>query len=341
MAMFDWLRGRKRANGSDDESTRAAVERIVQLSNPRLRFARNYTRRLAPAVRTAMAYARELVARAVPAREGNASTWQAEPCIRCFFATAQDLAAAFSRSPEVRGWFDHNPGAQEICAVLSMELVERRILGVALEGGVLRRDVPQTTVSFTDYRVRICAGTEAELWEDLERRIVDQLALAAIATVTHDESRREALEQERALLRTRLRLLQSKGAGLSGLGLRVNPQLGELGRVQMDLALNEENLRSLAAGSEGLEHQVEKLQLVLGNPAEHFNVASRRIRVDNMNIMLPENSTEPGATLDLQVAKVPIPDGPPELRTFVLVRFRRAELLPRGELLSQAARMLH
>jgi hypothetical protein len=56
---------------------------------------------------------------------------------------------------------------------------------------------------------------------------------------------------------------------------------------------------------------------------------------------LSEDSTAPGETLELQVARIPIPDGPPEFRTFVLVRFPRAALLPRGELLSEAARLLH
>jgi hypothetical protein len=339
MGIFDWLRTRGE-NTADDDYAAETLERIVQLANPRLRFARNYKKRLTRSVRSAMEYATQLIGSAAPARDASKGSWQTDPCIRAFFATAEDLGAIFSRSPDVRTWFWQNPGAQELCAVLSMQLVERRVLGAGIEGGVLRHDVAQTTVSFTDHRVRICAASEAELRKDLERRVVDQLALTAIATAADDQLRRAALEQERALLRTRMRLLDAKGAGLSGLALRVDPEQGQLARIQMELAQNEANLRSLAAGFEGLEHQLEQLTRVLASPAEHFSVSARRIRVDNMNIMQPEGSTGPCATLDLQIARVPVPDAPPEVRTFVLVHFPRAELLHKGELFSDAARMV-
>jgi hypothetical protein len=340
--IIQWVRElRAQRRSADDDDMEATFERIVQLSNPRLRYARGYKARLRPAVRTAIGHARYLLESVPAACEASTNAWQTNPCIRSFFAAAQDLAKAFTRSAEVRTWFAQNPAAHEIFAVLSMQLVERRVLGIALEAGVLRRDVPQTTVSFGDYRTRMCAATEVALRSDVERRIVDQLALTAIANVANDGSRRDALEQECALLRTRLRLLDAKGAGLSGLALRVDPGRGELSRLQMELAQNEANLRSIAAGFEGLERQLDELVRVLGAPTEHFSLAHRRVRVDNMNIVLPDDSTLPGAALDLQIARIPIPGGPPEFRTFIFVRFPRAELLQKSELLSEAAQMLH
>src|SRR5690349_8385027 len=197
MSISDWFRrGRHAKAGANGRETAETLERIVQLTNPRLKFARRYRTRLTPAVETAMRYAHELVAGAPPACEASAASWQSDPCMRAFFATADDLARAFSRSAELRAWFEANGACSEVCAVLSMSLVERRVLGVALEGGVLRRDVPQTTVSVTDYRVRICGPSEPELRRDLECRIVDQLALASLSTTTQDRAQRGVLEQE-------------------------------------------------------------------------------------------------------------------------------------------------
>jgi hypothetical protein len=337
MAILDWLRARfQDSAGGKDAAVSGTLERIVQLANPRLAFARGYKGRLAPAVRNAMDYAAKLVAGVAPAREASTAAWQSDPCIRAMFATARDVPGIFSRSPEVRQWFTANPAAGEICAVLSMQLVERRVLGAALEERMLRGEVAQTTVNFTDYRARICAATEAELREDLERRIVDQLALAAIAAAANEVSRRALLVQERALLRTRLRLLEAKGAGVSGLGMRVNPQLGELARVQMELVVNEQDLRALASGQQDLDHQIECLRVALMNPAEHFSVSVRRLRLDSMNVVQSEAAAT-GAALELQIARVPIPDAEPESRTFVLARFPRAELLPPADLVREAA----
>ncbi|MGH8662807.1 MAG: hypothetical protein ACREUX_00950 [Burkholderiales bacterium] len=338
MGILDWLRLHfQDSAGSKDPAVADTLARIVQLANPRLVFAHRYKGRLMPAVRNAMNHAGELVAGAAPAREASTGAWQSDPCIRAMFANAKEVTGTFSRSPEVRQWFTANPAARDICAVLSMQLVERRVLGSALEERVLRGEVAQTTINFTDYRVRICAATESELRNDLERRIVDQLALSAIAAAAQVESRRSLLERERALLRTRLRLLEAKGAGISGLGMRVSPQLGELARVQMELAVNDQDLRALSAGHQDLDHQVECLCAALMNPADHFSVSERRLRLDNMNVLLPDASTTPGATLEVQIARVPIPNAPAEFRTFVFAHFPRAELLPQAALLRAAA----
>ena len=341
MGILDWILGR-RGGGDPAAAKRAeeALERIIQLTNPRLRYARRFRARLVPAVQSAMAYAQSLLASVPPEREASPATWPSDGCMRAFFATADDLARAFSRSNELRTWFDANPAAQMVSVVLSMLLVERRILGVALVGTELRRDVPQTTVSFTDYRARICGPSEAELRQDIERRVVDQLALTGMAIATLDESRRAVLEQERALLRARLRLLESQGAGLTALAGKPPVDAVQYDRLHAELAINEQNLKVLATGPEALDYQVERMREVLSDPGAHFFVSPKRLRLNRMNVVLEDNDPQPAETLDLQVARVPIPEAEPEMRTFMLVRFPRNALVPRGVLLNEAARML-
>ena len=340
MGLFDRIFGRRTVDRAAEARAVEAIERIIQLTNPRLRFARRYKSRLTPATLTAMDYARSLVAAAAPEREASAAAWASDPYLRAFFATTDDLVRALSRSREVQTWFEANHAAHAISIVLSMLLVERRVLGVALEGGELRRDVPQTTVSFTDYRARICGPSESELRQDLERRIVDQLALTGVAKAAEDQSQRSVLEQERALLRARLRMLESQGAGLTALSGKAPVDASQYERLHSELAINEGNLKSLATGSEALDFQLERIREVLASPQEHFFVASKRLRLNRMNIVLVDNDPQPGETLELQIARVPIPNAPAEMRTFMLVRFPRADLVPRGALLSDAARML-
>jgi hypothetical protein len=343
MSILDWFRGSSSggAGAAEDALVREACERVVQLANPRLRFARRYRQRLTPALHTAMDYAHSLVANVPPALDASPAAWQASGSMRAFFATGEEVLRTFSQLPELRAWFDANPTHGEVYTVLSMVLVERHVLGAALEGDIVRRDVPQTTVSFTDHRARMFGASEAQLRDEIERRIVDQLSLSALVSATDDASQREVLEQERALLRMRLRLLQSQGAGVSGLGIRVNPQLGEVARIQMDLAVNAANLNSLAAGHQSLDYQLDRLCDVLSNPAQHFSVSTRRLRVDRMNIVVDEKSAQPAEDLDLRIARIPMPDGPPEFRVFMFVHFPRIALVPKSVLQSDAARFLH
>jgi hypothetical protein len=288
-----------------------------------------------------MDYAAALVGSVPPAREATAAAWQSDACLRAFFATPDDIARELSRSPVVRSWFEENGSASEVHAVLSMLMVERRVLGVALEGHMLKRDVPQTTVSFGDYRAKILGSTEAELRRDIEHRIVDQLALASMSKVTQERSSRQVLEQERALLSMRLHLCEARGSGMAALAGTPELDREQLSRVQADLAINEANLKSVAGGPGALDFQLECLREMLASPREHFFVSDRRLRLDRMNVVMSEDDTAPGETLDLKLARVPMSEGPPELRTFVLVRFPRAALLPRSTFLTEAARLLH
>jgi RimJ/RimL family protein N-acetyltransferase len=260
-----------------DAGISETLERVVQLANPLLRRVPRYSERLAPAVRNAMGHAHDLVADIAPAREAGAIT-----------GASHDVDEVLDRSPEVQAWFTANPAAREVWAVLSMQ---------SAPGG------------FTDYRARICAGTEHELRREVERRIVDQLALTAIAAASRHESKHAVLEQERDLLRTRLKLLEADGAGVSGLGIRSSPRLGEVVRVRMELAGNEARLEELAASSDDLEPELQQLLVVLADPAPHFSLSPRRI-----------------GALNLQVACVPVVGGGPEVRAFLLVRYKRSNV---------------
>jgi hypothetical protein len=338
MGIGDWFRGRRpRISPSDQARAAETLERIVQLVNPRLRFAYRYRRRLLQPVLGTLEYAHSLVAHVPAAHEASRATWSADPAMRAFFAGPGDLILGFSRSPEVRAWFD-NAAAGEVFAVLSMQVVERRALGVAVEQGIVRRDVAQTTISFADHRARICADSEAQLRQTLERRIVDQLALQAIAW--QDEARSEVLEREHALLRTRVKLLEAQGVGLSALGADTAVAGSDLARAYGELAVNEANLRSIASGPQALEYQLERLRDILLNPQEHLFVSARCVRLDHMNVLVPDDAPGDAPPLDLQIARIPIPAAAPELRAFVLARFDRSELLPRSALLSDAARVL-
>ena len=130
------------------------------------------------------------------------------------------------------------------------------------------------------------------------------------------------------------------GAGLVALSGPSAPDGSTLSRLQSELAMNEANLGSIASGAEALEYQLERLNDVLANAGEHFFITARHVRLDRMNVLLADEDPAPGASLDLQIVRVPLPDAAPDFRTFTFVRFPRAAMLPRTALVSEAARML-
>ena len=164
MGILKRLFGADRADADDDAQQRVdeTIERVMRL-HPHLRLARNVEKRLKPAVSTALAYVTELVESVPVPREASAAAWAVDPYIHAYFAAADDVGAMISRSADLRAYFEQHPDMPEVIAVLGMEMTERHVLGVGLEGDSLRRDVAQTTVSFNDHQVRMCGRSDAEL----------------------------------------------------------------------------------------------------------------------------------------------------------------------------------
>jgi hypothetical protein len=326
------------ATAQDRQRVGETVERVMQL-HPQLRLARQYEKRLAPAVAASLAYMRGLVD-AVPApREASSAAWAGDPYIHAYFVAPDDVAPVISRSADLRAYFDRNGDVQQAYAVLGMELTERHILGVAQEGETLRRDVPQTTVSFSDHQVRMCGRTDAELRSEIVQRLLDQLALEGLARTAADKSRRDELERERALLKTRLQLLERQGTGIRAvLGSDATADPGELARLKAEVEENERHLADLGLRAEALDRALDHVRAVFAEPERHLYVSTRRVRLDRMNVVLDENSTQAGDDFAFQVAR--LPTTPPRVRAFSLVRFARADLLPMKSMFDRAAQLL-
>ena len=337
MGILGWWRKRSgggSASGPDREIVDETIERMVQTTNPRLKLAKRFRAQLAPAVETALAYTGELVNSMPAVREASTAGWASDAYMQAFFATADDLVQIFSRAPVLRAQFEQNPGLQEAFAILGMRMTERKVLAKAMEGDQVRGEVTQTTVSFGDHRIRVCGPTEPELRAELERRLLDQLALEGLSRVVADQSNRTELEQERAVLKARLQMLERKGTGMRGLGGEAVAQ-ADLARLQSQLEENTAKLGGIGGSAQALDRELEQICAVLRAPAEHLFVTSKRLRIDKLNVVVEQGGTE----FEFLLGQVP-GNVPPELRAFTLARFPRAELLPQDRLMQDAARLL-
>lgn len=342
MSIFDWLKPHAATHSKLAESpqTHAMIERLLVLS-PSLRLARHNRERLAPALSIAFDFVRDLVQTMPPAHEASASAWASNPFIHAFFAAPDEVPHALSRSPELHTWFDQHPLAQESYAVLSMAMTERHVLGVEQHGDEVHADVARTTLSFDDHQVRVCGETEADLRAKIVNRLVEQIALEGLARIAADESRRGALEEERALLGTRRHLLTRQGAGTGEmLGERRLENVAELAHLQTEIDKNGRELAALGLKTDAIEHELDVICDVLSNPAAHTHVETKRVRLDSMNVIVDGNGEGPHAVHEIEFALARIPASPLGARAFTAVRFARADLLPMPSLFDEGARFV-
>ncbi|HKT96774.1 MAG TPA: hypothetical protein VJS30_09590 [Paraburkholderia sp.] len=339
MGFFDRLWPRKRAAPLQETAqTRALVERLIVLS-PSLKLARDYRERLGPALAQSIAYVHDIVERLPPAREASAANWLADPYIHAFFAAPDEVAHVLSRSPELHAWFESHPLARETWGVLGMAMIERRGFGVEQHGDQVRTDVAQTTLSFDDHQVRVCGESEADLRGQIVQRVVEQIALEGLAQIGADESRRDALEQERALLRTRRQLLTRQGAGTQKMvGERAIANAAELAQLQAQIEANEQALAALGLKTDALEHEMGVICEVLAHPAQHANVEMEHVRLSPMNVVIEPGAAGNGAEIVFPLAHLPA--SPQGVRAFSLIRFARTDLLPLPTVLDEDGRFV-
>lgn len=327
MGLLDWFKNRPSQfdpESPSDAMTLRAIDKAVTLSNPRLKLVHAYQERLAPAVEITLSYLREMVLALPPAIPVAVANWAADPVLRAFFAAAADIPGALARSPNLRTLFDKYPALDEAYFILVMRYSEQQMLGMSLQGETIQREVAQTVVGFSDHQARICGHQAAEVGRLLGTQGYEYLVAQALSAMGEDRSERQELEDMRALIRARLRLLQQQGPGLGSVFGAAPSSSGERLKLEAELLENERQIDALGSHQEALEADLETLRDVLEHPQRYIAVEQRRVRLSTMNVVVGQAGTDVASDIAFALAKL---SGVPQLQpAFVLARCLRSEL---------------
>lgn len=313
----------------------AAIEQVVEGTDPRIRLVSRYQKKLRRSVKRSLGYIDELVAGIPKAIELNGKTWSTDPVVNAFFTTADDMRRVFSLCSEIRQFFDQK-GLVECYAGLAMTRREKQVFGMKLSGDVIQREVPQTTVSFVGHRVGLPAATESETREGLKRLALNFLIGQALERILALRTQRETLERQKQFLLIKLKMLQSKHSGLESLSQEAQQIESELGSLRQKLAENKEDLEEVRIQLNDLDDYIDLLNEVLGHPENHLTVHQISMKLNRLGVKLDQNSTELGS--DITVAEVI--GGSHLNRVVALVRYPRGDLLSREEMYARVSRYL-
>lgn len=314
------------------------IEMVVETVEPRLRFLPDYKKRLEGPVRRTIAHMRSLAGHIPAPLPLSVSTWGSNSQINAFFVSAQDITTTLGRSKELRAFFEdtHNGGADYAVAALGMLVRERNILGMAIESGMLRQDVAQTTVSFTDHRIVMPGNSEMEMRIELGKRIFRFMLQIALGKIRALQELGQDLEERKAKLATQLRLLQGRQTSLESLAEEVGSHDAEIIKLQQSLSQTESELNENKAGSSTLEHYIDQVAHILDHPAEHLRLQVIPLRVTRTGIKVETETTDP--VNELMLTEISVGDN--LTRIIVPVICARADMPARENLLDLAARSL-
>lgn len=220
MGILDWFNNRPGQFNLDPDADAAVlwgIDKAITLTNPRLKLISGCEKRLAPAVEKTINYLRATATTLPALHTLSAHTWSTDPALRAFFAAPTDIPKVLGRSGNLRTLFDKFPELDEACVVLGMAFKEQRVFGMALHGETVQRDVAQICVNFSDHRARICGRDESRLRRLIGAEVFEHLVAHALAEIGEERSERRELQENRSLIRARLRLLQQHGPGLGAM----------------------------------------------------------------------------------------------------------------------------
>ena len=329
MGILDWFRNRPgqfNLDNDSDEAVRWAIDRAITLTNPRLKLIPECETGLSPAAENTINYLRAKATTLPEMHTLSAKAWASDPALRAFFVAPSDIPAVLGRSENLRTLFEKFPDLDEACVVLGMASKEQRVFGMALQGEMVQRDVAQTNVSFSDHRARICGRDESRLRRLIGAEVFEYLVAHALAEIGEERSERRELQENRSLIRSRLRLLQQHGPGLGSMFGEAPAAKCEQERLAAELMENERQLETVGGSDSILETELESLIAVLNNPQGHLRFEPKTLRLDSMNTVLDERVSDPERTVEFSIAE--LNGTPPLSRAFVLARVARSELPP-------------
>ena len=280
MGILDWFRNRPAQFDTDrlsSELIRSATEKAITLTNPRLNVLPACHARLAPAVATAIGFVQAMVEALPSARPVSSALWSSDRVLRAFFAAPGDIPAALGRSGNLKTLFDKFPELDEACVTLGMAIREQQILGTVLHGAIVRRDVVQTSVSFSDHRTHACGRDESELRRLVGVQAFEYLLAQALSEIGEDRVERQELEGNRALIRARLRLLRDQGPGLGSMFAAAREAASEQGELEAKLLDNERQLEAI--GDSGSALEMELIKYVILNGSQKMKAISEAFHI--------------------------------------------------------------
>jgi hypothetical protein len=341
MGILDWFKNRPSPFDADRRSTEnclRAIDKAVSLANPRLKLLSSYQERLAPAVETTIGYLRTLMLALPPPVEVAAARWSGEPMLRAFFGAAPDIPVILGRSQNLRTLFDKYPGLDASTFVLAATMSERSVVNLSLQGDAVQRDRAQTAIVFSDHQARICGHEDMEVRHLLATQAYEYLVAQALVEIGADRSERRELEDNRALIRARLRLLQQQGPGLGSLFAPAPTGSGEQSKLAAQLLENERELEAMGNTQTVLDAELDVLRGVLEHPERYVRIEAKQLRLSTMNIVVDAGSGDACAEVRFSLAELL---GEPLLqRAFVLARVARSELPAVKMNFDEAARYL-
>ena len=294
------LRGRqeKALRRSRTAEVLNSVESVVDGTDSKIRLVPGYKKKLQNVIYPALEFSDDLVNQIPPPIEVSSSTFTSDPYVNAFFTNVTDLRSIFRHSSEIRDYMeDIRDDDARCCALLCMQRSEKTVIGMELADDMLRKDVLQVAVSFSDHRIYSPCRSEAETREGLKGCLFQGLVTNALERIMKLRLESHRLQSRHRMLHARLRHYRQ-----------------QLRKVEPDTRAGEKIAHAIDATSLELGKIEEGMmnaplltpQVLLGqvtrvfsNPEDFIRLRKFSLRINKMCIKISDDSAQPCNNLNL------------------------------------------
>lgn len=319
MSWLSWL-GLGKADATNDPRIQEAIERAVYLVEPRLKQSGGYPGRYRAALGQALRYADQLAAAIPGGVELDREHFVRDPFIHALFGSQDAIQQTLCLSRALREYqLRHGDDTGDIHALMGMRRNEKRTFGMEAEGDMLRRDVEQLSVTFSDHTLSCISGSEAETRALVAWSVFDSLISRVTNHVEGLRQEKHSLDKQRDDLMARLR---------GSTGERRAPLERELGVLLSSLSDATQRL--------GLDRMSGYFDELLRAPETLVRLEQQPRRLDGMGILRAQTE----ATFSHLIDFTDMVGLERRRWTVTLVHCRHQELPPLSERLDDANRWL-
>lgn len=244
---------------------KAAIERTVDGTDPRLRMLPGYAKKLREPVLHAADHVVRLARNLPEPVRLSRGDFMKHPALAAIFYSAERLEQVICHDAALKEFAKTHPlSSDPVYALLAVHKREKQVLGIALVNDEMRKDVAQTTVSFNQHWLVDPSHSEEQTRRLLMRRIFDRLLGIALSRLVERREERDSLSSYKALLKCKLEVLGRSGC------LDNEPREGERLQLEARMAEIEQQLSALGPDHTVLPANLATIAEVLGEAERHL-----------------------------------------------------------------------
>ena len=314
------------------------TELVVETVDARIRLQSRYAEKLEGCVRKTIAHLREIGRQPLEPLLHSRASWNDDPRLNAFIASADDVPAFLGRSKELRAFFGV-PSQRELgeaYALLAMKKEERTVLAPKQDGDRVQHEVPQVTVSFSGHRLFAPSATLEATRLEVGRRIIRRLSQQALKRIVDLDMKAADLGERKAWLAARLRLVKLAVDGAAGLLEDTVDTRSKMAALERELNETVHDYIETKASVATMASYTGHIKAILDHPEQHVSLQRTPMRLSRMGVRVDDADLGPVNALTLSELAI----GEGVVAVIAIVRCPLAELPAEADPLANAERFL-